>query len=138
MKDKISDKDKQDWDEFIKNDEKLTVKDVFFQKTKKRQIGSLDLHGYSLDEANKKVKDFIISSYNKKINKLIIVTGKGLHSQHQKNPYISSTLSILRYSIPEFIKKNKELMNLINSFDEANIEDGGQGAFYIYLKSKRD
>ena len=138
MKDKISDKDKKDWDEFIKNDEKLPVKDIFFQKTKLHKILSLDLHGYSLDEANKKVKDFIISSYNKKINKLIIVTGKGLHSQHQKNPYISSTLSILRYSIPEFIKKNKELMNLINRFDEANIEDGGQGAFYIYLKSKRD
>ena len=138
MNDKISEKDKKDWEEFIENNEKLPVKDNYFKSIKKQNTISLDLHGYSLKEANKKIKEFIIDSHNKRVNKLIIVTGKGLHSQNEKNPYVSSTLSILRYSVPEFIKNNRELMNLINEIEEAKIEDGGKGAFYIYLKSKKN
>ena len=138
MNDKISKKDKKDWEEFIENNEKLPVKDNYFKYIKKQNTISLDLHGYSLEEANKKIKEFVINSYNKRANKLIIVTGKGLHSQNEKNPYVSSTLSILRYSVPEFIKNDRELMNLINEFEEAKIEDGGKGAFYIYLKPKKN
>ena len=137
MKDKISEKDKKDWQEFIENNEKLPVKDISPQIGKKQKIISLDLHGYSLDEANKQVKEFIVNCYNKNVGKLIIVTGKGLHSENQKNPYISSTLGILKYSIPEYIKNDKELMKLINDFSEASIADGGKGAFYIHLRSKK-
>jgi DNA-nicking Smr family endonuclease len=97
----------------------------------------IDLHGYTLEEASKKIEKLINESYFKKIKKIIVVTGKGLHSQNEKNPYVSKELSILKYSIPEFIKTNPDLVKLINKIEEASIEDGGSGAFYIYLKKKQ-
>ena len=92
------------------------------------------MHGYTLDEANKVINDFIKNCYEEKVNKIIVVTGKGLHSENEKNPYVSKDLSILKYSIPEYISNNKSLMNVINEIKDAKIEDGGSGAFYIFLK----
>ena len=136
MTDKISEKDKKDWENFLSKKEKLLNKDINFTKEKKLKIKNIDLHGYTLDEANKKIESFIKQSYIEKVNKLIVVTGKGLHSQNEKDPYVSKDLSILRYSVPHFIKNNNELMKMINDFDSATIEDGGSGAFYIYIKKK--
>ena len=134
MNSKISDKDKDDWEEFLSKDEKLPNKDNFKKEKKRNKIKSLDLHGYTLDEANKTIENFIKKSYEDNISKLVIVTGKGLHSDNEKNPYVSKDLGILKYSIPEFIRNNPELMNKIYEIKEANIEDGGSGAFYIFLK----
>ena len=134
MNDQISDKDKKDWQNFILNKEKLPNKDFNHIKKKNKEFKSIDLHGYSLEEANKKIENFIKESYSINIHKLIVVTGKGLHSQNEKDPYVSKDLSILKYSVPEFIKNNLDLMKIINSFENAEIEDGGSGAFYIYLK----
>ena len=136
MTDNISEKDKKDWENFLSKKEKLPNKDINFTKEKKLKIKNIDLHGYTLDEANKKIESFIKQSYIEKVNKLIVVTGKGLHSQNEKDPYVSKDLSILRYSVPHFIKNNNELMKMINDFDSATIEDGGSGAFYIYIKKK--
>ena len=136
MNDKISDKDRKDWEKFLSNKEKLPNKDQNFSRLKKEKVRSLDLHGYTLEEANLKIENFIQQSYLDKVNKLIIVTGKGLHSQNGNNPYASKDLSILKYSVPYFIKNNTELMKIINEIDIAKIEDGGGGAFYIYLKKK--
>ena len=94
------------------------------------------MHGYTLEEANKKIEKFIKNAHENNIYKIIVVTGKGIHSQSQKNPYVSKDLSILKYSVPEFISNNKSLMNLIIQIKEAKIEDGGSGAFYLYLKKK--
>jgi len=134
---KISKKDKEDWDSFIANSEKLPNKDDKFQKRVSKQIKSIDLHGYNLDEANRYVEDFIIKSYDENIYKIIVVTGKGLHSQNEKDPYVSKDLSILKYSVPEFIKNNERLIKIISDIKDAKIEDGGSGAFYIYLKKNR-
>ena len=138
MNKNISDKDKKDWQNFISNKEKLPNKDLRHKKKPKEKIRSIDLHGYTLDQANKTIENFIRESYNKKIDKLIVVTGKGLHSQNKKNPYLSENLSILKYSIPEFILNNKNLNNIIHEIQDAKIEDGGSGAFYIYLKKNKD
>ena len=134
MNNNISDKDKKDWENFLSKDERLPNKDLNNSKTKKFSSKTCDLHGYSLDEANKKIHNLIYDAYNENLSKLIIVTGKGLHSQNKKNPYVSKDLGILKYSVPEYIKSNKELMNMINSIEDAEIKDGGSGAFYIYLK----
>ena len=134
MNSKTSDKDKNDWEEFLSKDEKLFNKDNFEKKTKRGKIKSLDLHGYTLDEANKTIENFIKKSFKNNISKLVIITGKGIHSDNEKDPYISKDLGILKHSIPEFIRKNPELMNKIYDIKEANIEDGGSGAFYIFLK----
>ena len=134
MNAKISEKDKKDWENFIANKEKLENKDINLNKINRQKVRTIDLHGYSLDQANKKISDFIIKSYLDGINKLIVVTGKGLHSQNKKNPYVSKDLSILKYSVPEFIKNNKILIKMIYEIKPAKIEDGGSGAFYIYLK----
>ena len=136
MNDKISDKDRKDWEKFLSNKEKLPNKDQNLSRVKTQKTRSLDLHGYTLEEANLKIENFIQQSYLDKVNKLIIVTGKGLHSQNGDNPYASKDLSILKYSVPYFIKNNTELMKIINEIDIAKIEDGGGGAFYIYLKKK--
>ena len=137
MNNNISDKDKKDWENFLSNDEKLTDKDLKIKNKKPLKIKSIDLHGYTLEHANVTVENFIIRSYKEQIGKLIIVTGKGIHSQNEKDPYVSKDLSILKYSVPEFISKNINLMNIINDIQDASIEDGGSGAFYIYLKRKK-
>ncbi len=134
MNREISDKDKKDWENFINSKEKLPNKD--FKKSNKliNKTKIIDLHGFTLEEANRAVEKFIYKSFQEKISKLIIVTGKGLHSGNEKNPYISKDLSILKYSVPEFISKNNKLMKLIYDIQDAKIEDGGSGAFYIFLK----
>ena len=134
MNSKISNKDKKDWENFLLKKETLPNKDLNFLKKTKKSVRICDLHGYSLDDANKKVKNLILDSYNNGITKLIIVTGKGLHSENEKDPYVSKDLGILKYSVPEYISNTKELTDLINSIDDASIKDGGTGAFYIYLK----
>ena len=130
----ISEKDKKDWENFLLKKEKLPNKDIKIDKKITFEIRSIDLHGYTLDEANKFIKNFIIKSYQEKINKLIVVTGKGIHSQNEKDPYLSKDLSILKHSVPEFIKNNRELMKKIIDIKGADEKDGGSGAFYIYLK----
>ena len=137
MTDNISDKDKKDWETFLSSDEKLFNKDNKLKKKSPLKIKSIDLHGYTLDKANKFIERFIVKSYEEGVNKLIIVTGKGLHSQNEKDPYVSKELSILKYSVPEFISKNKNLINIINEITDAKIEDGGGGAFYIFLKKNK-
>ncbi len=134
MNSKISDKDKKDWNEFLLKTDHLSNKDNLEKKNKVKKTKSLDLHGYGLDEANRVVENFIKKSYEEKISKLIIVTGKGLHSDNEKNPYVSKDLGILKHSVPEFVKNNRELMKIISDIKEASIVDGGSGAFYIYLK----
>jgi len=134
---KISERDKKDWENFISGDEKLEDKDKKFLKKENIKTRSLDLHGYSLDDANLKVKQFIEESFNYGTEKLIIVTGKGIHSQNEKDPYISKKLGILRYSVPEYINGNVSLSSLIKELSPARIEDGGGGAFYIYLRKKK-
>ncbi|MDB3888815.1 Smr/MutS family protein [Candidatus Pelagibacter sp.] len=136
MNDKISDKDKKDWEEFLSNDKKLPNKDLRLNKKKNLQIRSIDLHGQTLEGANQAIEKFIENSYEDKVSKLIIVTGKGLHSNNKKNPYVSKDLSMLKYSVPEFIENNSELMNKIIDIKDANIEDGGNGAFYVFLRRK--
>ena len=132
---KISDKDRKDWENFLSSDETLQDKDINSKKNFKK-TQSFDLHGFSLSDANNKINELIVNSYENGISKLIIVTGKGIHSQNEKDPYVSKDLGILKYSVPEYIKNNNYLMSMINEIKDANIEDGGSGAFYIFLKKK--
>ena len=136
MNRRISDKDKKDWENFLQNKEKLSDKEEKFKTKKRINSRTFDFHGYSLDEANQKIEELIGEAYRDGVNKLIIVTGKGLHSENSKDPYKSIDLGILKNSLPEFVKNNNNLLKMINSICEANIEDGGSGAFYIFLKKK--
>ena len=135
MNDNISDKDKKDWNTFLQSDEKLEDKD--FKEVKKVNINLnlLDLHGYSLESANKEVEKFIEKSFSEGFNKLKIITGKGLHSENEKNPYVSNDLSILKNSVPEFIRTSSDLNKLIISINDAEKKDGGEGALIIKLKN---
>ena len=135
MSKKISDKDKKDWEDYLSRNEYLPNKDsdINFKKIKKT-VSTLDLHGLTLNNANRAVEDLINVSFEKGVNKLKIITGKGLHSENDKNPYVSKKLGILKYSIPEYIKNKSDLMEKIINIQDASIEDGGKGAFYIYLK----
>ena len=136
MNSKISNKDKEDWDNFISTNENLPDKEDNFISKKIDKITTFDLHGYSLDQANEKVKKLIVSAYDKGFYKIVIVTGKGIHSENKKDPYISEELGILKHSVPEYIKNNEELMSMVNEIKGAKVEDGGSGAFYIYIKKK--
>ena len=137
MNDNISNKDKKDWINFINSKEKLPNKDFKTQNKNTINTRSIDLHGYTLDEANKAIEDFINKAFLENVKKLIVVTGKGLHSENEKDPYVSKDLSILKYSVPEFISNNTSLMNMINEITDAKLEDGGGGAFYIFLKKNK-
>ena len=136
MNDKISDKDKKDWENFISSKEKLPNKDFRTIKKKNLKTRHIDLHGFTLEQANRTIEKFIKDSYENGVSRIIVVTGKGLHSNVEKNPYVSKDLSILKYSVPEYIENNLELMKKIIEIKDATIEDGGTGAFYIILKKK--
>ena len=137
MKKKISDKDKRDCENFIFNKEKIHNKDSLSQKNKRQEkIKKIDLHGYTLEQANRTIKDFIYKCFDENVTKIIVITGKGLRSKNIKNPYVSKDLIILKYSVPEFIESNINLMKMIIETTDAKIIDGGSGAFYIYLKNK--
>ena len=134
---KSPDKDKQDWENFLNNKEKIPNKDFVHKKnTRYENIKKIDLHGYTIDEANRTIEQFIQKCFDEGVTKIVVITGKGLRSKNVENPYLSRDLSILKYSVPEFIEKNKSLTKLIIETTDANIEDGGSGAFYIYLKNK--
>ena len=134
---KISDKDKKDWENFLKDDKRVPNKDLISSKKKRHEkIKKIDLHGYSLQEANKSVESFIQKCFDSSVTKIIVITGKGLRSKNKENPYLSKDLSILKYSVPEFIENNSLLNKMIIEITDAKIEDGGSGAFYIYLKNK--
>ena len=134
---KISDKDKKDWEDFVSNKEKIPNKDSTTEKKiRQEKIKKIDLHGHTLEEANKSVKFFIKECFDNNVTKIIVITGKGLRSKNKKNPYVSKDLSILKYSVPEFIENSNLLKKMILKITDAKIEDGGGGAFYIYLKNK--
>ena len=134
---KISDKDKKDWENFTKNKEKIPNKDFINKKiTRYEKIKKIDLHGYTIEEANKAVEQFIQKCFDQNVNRIIVITGKGLRSKNIENPYLSKNLSILKYSVPEFIESKTSLTKMIIKTADAKIEDGGSGAFYIYLKNK--
>ena len=134
---KNSDKNKQDWENFLNNKEKIPNKDFIHKKNiRYDKIKKIDLHGYTIEEANKAVEQFIQECFDEDVTKIIVITGKGLRSKNVENPYLSKDLSILKYSVPEFIEKNNSLTRLIIETTDAKIEDGGSGAFYIYLKNK--
>ena len=137
MKDNFSNKNKSDWENFVNSKEKLPDKDFKLEIQKKTKTRSIDLHGYTLEGANKAIENFINKAFLDNVNKLIIVTGKGLHSENEKNPYVSKDFGILKYSVPEFVTNDKDLMSKINEITDAKIEDGGGGAFYIYLKRNK-
>ncbi len=137
MNNNISDKDKKDWQTFISSKEKVIDKDFKSQKKNLLKVRSIDLHGYTLEQANNAIEQFILKGFEERVNKLIVVTGKGIHSDVEKNPYVSKDLSILKYSVPEFINNNQNLMRLINDIQDATIDDGGSGAFYVFLKKNR-
>ena len=136
----ISSKDKKDWLAFTKQMGNIKAKesDLLKENIKLNEAKKLDLHGLSLIEANQIVKNFIINSLNSGYKKLLIVTGKGLRSKSHENPYLSEKLSVLRNSVPEYIKNDENLANKINSMSTADIKDGGEGAIYVFLKNNKN
>ena len=140
MNRKLSNKDKKDWKNFLSSKDKIYNKDLSLSQknTNKELIKTIDLHGLSLENANKVVNDFINKCFHNNINRIIVVTGKGLRSNNIDNPYASKDLSILKYSVPEYIKSNINLMKMIKNIKEADTKDGGSGAFNIYLKKIKE
>ena len=134
---KITDKDKQDWEKFLKDKEKIPNKDfIVKKKIRHEKIKKIDLHGYTIEEANRTVEQFIEKCFDESVTRIVVITGKGLRSKNSENPYLSKDLSILKYSVPEFIESNTALTKMIIEITDANIDDGGGGAFYINLKNK--
>jgi len=135
----VSNKDKRDWIDFTKNPGNLYDKDNNFLKQNKEInfTKKIDLHGSSLSEANTIVENFINDCFALGYKKLIIITGKGSRSKNFKNPYRSEKMSVLKHSVPEYIKNNLSLFNKINKISKASLEDGGDGAFYIFLKNNK-
>ena len=132
---KISDQDKKDWKKFIDNNEKLENKDKEIQKNEKNFIiKSIDLHGYTLDNANKTISEFINKCYLEGVENIKVITGKGSRSKNKEDPYLSTDLSILKYSVPNYIKNNSELMKKIKELGLDSVNDVSQGTFDILLK----
>ena len=140
MNNKLSDKDKRDWQNFTSSEEKVQNKDLSLSqmKTDKDLVKTIDLHGFSLENANRTIDEFINRCFKTNVSKITVITGKGLRSNNINNPYVSKNLSILKNSVPEFIKSNTDLMKKIKNIQEAKAEDGGSGAFNILLKKSKE
>ena len=140
MKKKPTLEDLNAWKKFLSSKEPIKNKDVYLDQNKPKQFltKKIDLHGYTLDEANLKTKELILSYYKQNIYKVIIITGKGSKSDNEKNPYISKDLSLLKYSVPHYLKTNESLKQVIKNISQADIKDGGEGAFYVYLKKFKE
>ena len=134
---KISDQDQKDWKKFINSSEKLENKDKTIIKIKKNfNYKSIDLHGHTLENANKVISDFIDKCYLDNVEKIKVITGKGSRSKNKQDPYLSTDLSILKYSVPDYIKNNIKLMKKIKLLDLDLVKDTSQGTFNIILKKK--
>ena len=140
MNNKLSDKDKRDWQNFTSSEEKVHNKDLSLSqiRTDKGIVKTIDLHGFSLENANRTIDEFINRCFKNNVSKITVITGKGLRSNNINNPYVSKNLSILKNSVPEFIKSNSDLMKKIKNIKEAKAEDGGSGAFDIFLKKSKE
>ena len=140
MNNKLSDKDKRDWQNFISSEEKVQNKDLSLSQMKidKDLVKTIDLHGFSLENANRTIDEFINRCFKTNVSKITVITGKGLRSNNINNPYVSKNLSILKNSVPEFIKSNTDLMKKIKNIQKAKAEDGGSGAFNILLKKSKE
>ena len=140
MNNKLSDKDKKDWQNYISNEEKIHNKYLSLSQTKtnKELLKTIDLHGFSLENANRTIDEFINKCFKANVSKITVITGKGLRSNNIDNPYVSKDLSILKNSVPKFIKSNSDLMKKIKDIKEAKVEDGGSGAFDIFLKKFKE
>ena len=140
MNNKLSDKDKKDWQNFLSSEEKVCNKDLSLSPMKidKDLVKTIDLHGFSLENANRTIDEFINRCFKTNVSKITVITGKGLRSNNINNPYVSKDLSILKNSVPEFIKFNSDLMKKIKSIKEAKVEDGGSGAFDVFLKKSKE
>ena len=135
MNKKISQKDKKDWETFIESDEKIIDKDFDLQSNKKTNVEkTIDLHGYSLENANKTIEEFIEKSYLNSVNKIIIITGKGTRSKNKVDPYQSNKLGILKYSVPEFLSSNSNLKKIIKNINYEDVNNPSKGSFEIILK----
>ena len=135
MTNKLSDKDKKDWQNFLDSSEKLHSKDLDQINNEIISERSIDLHGYTLEEANKKISEFLKHCYLNKVKKINVITGKGMRSKNLEDPYQSKDLSILKYSVPEYIKNNTELMNKIIKIDFESVNSPSKGNFDIFLKT---
>ena len=135
----VTSRDKKDWDVFTKQMGSISAKESDFLKENVQinKVKKLDLHGSSLVEANERVKNFIIESFNSGYKKLLVITGKGLRSKSSGNPYLSETLSTLKYAVPEYIRNDESLNKKITRISEADLKDGGTGAIYIFLKNNK-
>ena len=138
MTDKLSDKDKKDWEKFVKSNEKIENKDTeYLSKEKQFVEKTIDLHGYTLEGANKKISEYIENCYLNNVDKINIITGKGLRSKNIDDPYQSNDLGILKHSVPNFIKNNKELMDKILKIDFDSVNSPSKGNFNINLKKNK-
>ena len=135
MTNKLSEKDKKDWQKFLDSSEKLKSKDVDQSNHQIIIERSIDLHGYTLEEANKLISEFIENCYLNKVKKINVITGKGMRSKNLDDPYQSKDLSILKHSVPEYIKNNPELMNKIIRIDFESVNSPSKGNFNIFLKT---
>tara|TARA_B100001778_G_scaffold298976_1_gene273481 strand:- start:311 stop:727 length:417 start_codon:yes stop_codon:yes gene_type:complete len=137
LKKKISDQDKEDWKRFIESDEKLKNKDININKIEAiSKIRTIDLHGYTLENANIVISDFIIKCFLEGTTSIQVITGKGSRSKNKEDPYLSKDLGILKYSVPNYIKNNSELMKKVKELDFDSVNDVSQGTFNIFLKKK--
>ncbi len=135
MTNKLTDKDKKDWQNFLNSSDKLQNKDIDYPQNKKIMVRSIDLHGYTLEEANKEISKFIENSFLNGVKKINVITGKGMRSKNYDDPYQSKDLSMLKHSIPEYIKNNSELMKKIINIDFDSVNSPSKGNFDIFLKT---
>ncbi len=131
----LSQEDKKTWEEYIKDPTDVHDKDINFRKHNRKDRFTFDLHGFSLNEANKKVREILVSCVENKYKEILLITGKGIHSTNDKDAYVSKDFGKLKFSVPEFIKSDSDCRNLIISVNEAEIVDGGKGAILIKLKN---
>ena len=133
-KSKDKNSDKKEWEEFLNNPSGLYDKDKL--ENQKNQINryKFDFHGYSIENANKKIYEIISQCFEKELKEILIITGKGMHSNKVDDVYTSKDYNKLQNTIPEFIRSNPDLNSRVLKTKKAPKELGGEGALIIRLR----
>ncbi len=100
----------------------------------------VDLHGYSILEAEEKFKKEIINSYKKGYRCLLFITGKGLfvNKYHKdiENEKPNLFYGKIKKSILNWVHE-PSLQRYIMTFQKASFEYGGDGAIFVYLRKNK-
>jgi DNA-nicking Smr family endonuclease len=88
----------------------------------------VDLHGLTKQEAEIRVREFLLRSHQLGIRCVLVVHGRGLNSENH--------IPVLKERLPVWLNRGP-VRRIVLAFSTARPYDGGTGAIYVLLRKRR-